>query len=148
MRAPAGKLLAAALALLAAGALAGCGSGSSATTGDTRPLVTFGRTGGTDGRVYGLVIERGGGATLTQYPQKIRRFEVDGDKRDELRDELGGLDFGRLQPSYLPSAPTAEGYRYSVTYANTTVQASERADMPDKLRSVIELLNGLLDAEN
>ncbi|MDQ3676448.1 MAG: hypothetical protein M3401_06535 [Actinomycetota bacterium] len=126
---------------------AGCGESDEAS-GDTRPLVTFGRTGGTEGKVYGLVVERGGGAFLTQYPEKVKRFEVDGGKRSDLRSALEDLDVKGLQPNYEPSPPTAEGHRYSVTYQGTTVQAAEKADVPKKLKSVIKMLDGLVDDEN
>ena len=126
---------------------AGCG-GSDEASGDTRPLVTFGRTGGEDATtVYGLVVERGGGATLTQFPEKVKRFEVDGDKRSDLRSALEDLDITDLKPSYEPDSPTAEGHRYSVTYQDRTVQASEQADVPEKLKTVIEMLDGLIDDE-
>lgn len=132
---------------LPAVAVGGCGGEASSTSGDRRPLVTFGRTGGNQGRVYGLVVERGGGAMLTQYPQKIKRFAVGGDARDELRADLEGLDFNTLRRSYAPGTPTVSGYRYSVTYANVTVQAAEAAQIPTRLKSLIDLLNGLVDGE-
>jgi hypothetical protein len=152
MRAHVRTLFAAGLCLLAATpcavAVSGCGGDeSSSTGGDRRPLVTFGRSGGTDGRVYGLVVERGGGATLTQYPQGEKRFTVDTDKRDGLREGLEGLDFKSLQPTYLPSTTTPNGFRYSVTYDGRTVEAAEHAQIPDKLKSVIDLLNELVDGE-
>jgi hypothetical protein len=52
-----------------------------------------------------------------------------------------------LEPSYEPDPPTAEGHRYSVTYQGTTVQAAEKADIPEKLKSVIEMLDDLVDDE-
>jgi hypothetical protein len=134
--------------LAAIGTLAGAGCGESdEASGDTRPLVTFGRTGGSEGKVYALVVERGGGAFLTQYPEKVKRFEVDGDKRADLRSALDELDIKGLDPSYEPDLPTAQGHRYSVTYQGTTVQAAEKADVPDKLKSVINMLDGLVDDE-
>jgi len=146
MRPPA-RSLAALLAALLVASGAGCG-GSDEASGDTRPLVTFGRTGGEDATtVYGLVVERGGGATLTQFPEKVKRFEVDGDKRSDLRSALEDLDITDLKPSYEPDSPTAEGHRYSVTYQDRTVQASEQADAPEKLKTVIEMLDGLIDDE-
>jgi len=146
MRPPA-RSLAALLAALLVASGAGCG-GSDEASGDTRPLVTFGRTGGEDATtVYGLVVERGGGATLTQFPEKVKRFEVDGDKRSDLRSALEDLDITDLEPSYEPDSPTAEGHRYSVTYQDRTVQASEQADVPEKLKTVIEMLDGLIDDE-
>jgi hypothetical protein len=146
MRPPARTLalILAALAVLGAG----CGDGSSSeSSGDTRPLVTFGRTGGNDNRVYGLVVERGGGATLTQYPEQVKRFDVSGDDRDDLQSALDDLDMHNLKPNYLPSTPTAEGHRYSVTYQGMTVQAAEKADVPDQLQSVIDKLDNLVDDE-
>lgn len=126
----------------------GCGDGSDEASGDTRPLVTFGRTGGSEStQVYGLVVERGGGATLTQYPEKFKRFELDGGTRDELRSALEDLDMERLDANYEPNPPSAEGHRYSVTYRGTTVQAAEKADVPKKLKSVIKLLDELIDDE-
>lgn len=100
--------------------------------------------------MYGLVVERGGGAYLTQYPDnsgKGKRFEVDGGKRDDLRSALEDLDIKGLAPNYEPNPPTAEGHRYSVTYQGTTVQAAEKADIPEDLKSVIEMLDGLVDDE-
>lgn len=146
MRPPA-RILAALLASLSVVPGAGCG-GSDAASGDRRPLVTFGRTGGEDvTKVYGLVVERGGGATLTQFPEKVKRFEVDGDKRSDLRSALDDLDIKGLKPSYEPDQPTAEGHRYSVTYQERTVQASEKADVPERLKNVIEMLDGLINDE-
>jgi hypothetical protein len=136
------------IAMLAAVSGAGCG-GSEEASGDTRPLVTFGRTGGTGAtKVYGLVIERGGGAFLTQYPEKVKRFEISGDTRSNLRSALEDLDIKGLQTNYEPRTPTAEGHRYSVTYQGTTVTAAERADVPDKLKSVIKMLDQLVDDES
>lgn len=140
------RVCVAGVAILAAAAGAGCG-GSDEASGDTRPLVTFGRTGGNENKVYGLVVERGGGAFLTEYPEKNRRFEIGGDARSDLRSALDELDIKGLQPSYEPSPPTAEGHRYSVTYQGTTVQAAEKADIPGKLKSVIEMLDDLVNDE-
>ncbi|MDX6689614.1 MAG: hypothetical protein QOG15_1071 [Solirubrobacteraceae bacterium] len=137
-------LIFAALLVLAA---AGCGGDSSASSGDTRPLVTFGRTGGNENKVYGLVVERGGGATLTQYPEQVKRFDVGSDKRDDLQSALNDLDIKSLKPTYQPDTPTAMGHRYSVTYQGTTVQAVENADMPGQLKSVIDKLGNLVDDE-
>jgi hypothetical protein len=146
MRPPARTLALIFVALAVLGA-AGCGGDSSESSGDTRPLVTFGRTGGNDNKVYGLVVERGGGATLTQYPENVKRFDVGGDKRDDLQSALEDLDIKSLKPSYQPDTPTAEGHRYSVTYQGTTVQAAEKADLPDQLHSVIDKLDNLVDDE-
>jgi len=140
------RILIALVAALAAVVGAGCGSSDEAS-GDTRPLVTFGRTGGNEGKVYGLVVERGGGAILSQYPENVKRFDLSGDKRDDLRSALDDLDIKSLSPSYVPSSPTAQGHRYSVTYQGTTVQAAEKADLPGKLKSVIELLDSLINDE-
>ncbi len=146
LRPTARRCVATAAALLAA-AGAGCGGESEQASGDTRPLVTFGRTGGNENKVYGLVVERGGHATLTQYPERLKKFEVSKGKRDDLGNALDELNIEDLQPSYVPDSPTAEGHRYSVTFQGTTVQAAEKAELPDQLRSVINLLDDLVDDE-
>lgn len=145
MRSP----LSAPLALIAAllllvFAIAGCGSDDE-TSSDTRALVTFAKSGGIAGKAYALTVDRGGGAQLTTYPSKIKKFKIGGDKRDELIDLLDG--FAGLNSSYEPDTPVADAFRYSVTYEGKTVQASDNAKLPDKLRSLIDLLDGIVDDE-
>ena len=145
MRWPPTALPALLVALLAlAVAFAGCGSDDSKSS-DTRALVTFAKSGGDGGKAYALTVDRGGGAQLTRYPSKIKRFKIDGDKRDELVELLDG--FQRLQSSFEPVTPVADAFRYSVTYEGKTVQAADNAKLPDKLRSLIDQLDGIVDDE-
>jgi len=130
--------------LLLVVAIAGCGSDDKASS-NTRALVTFAKSGGIAGKAYALTVDRGGGAQLTTYPSKIKRFTIGGDKRDELIGLLGG--FAGLQSSYEPGTPVADAFRYSVTYERKNVQASDNAKLPDKLRSLIDLLDGIVDDE-
>ena len=145
MRSP----LSAPLALIAAllllvFAIAGCGSDDE-TSSDTRALVTFAKSGGIAGKAYALTVDRGGGAQLTTYPSKIKKFKIGGDERDELSGVLDG--FADLESSYEPDTPVADAFRYSVTYEGRTLQASDNAKLPDKLRSLIDLLDGIVDDE-
>jgi len=145
MRSP----LSAPLALIAAllllvFAIAGCGSDDE-TSSDTRALVTFAKSGGIAGKAYALTVDRGGGAQLTTYPSKIKKFKIGGDERDELSGVLDG--FADLESSYEPDTPVADAFRYSVTYEGKTLQASDSAKLPDKLRSLIDLLDGIVDDE-
>jgi len=130
--------------LLVIVAIAGCGSDEE-TSSDMRALVTFAKSGGSAGKAYGLTVDRGGGAQFTTYPAKIKKFKIGGDKRDELIDLLDG--FAGLNSSYEPDTPVADAFRYSVTYEGKTVQASDNAKLPDKLRSLIDLLDGIVDDE-
>jgi hypothetical protein len=130
--------------LLLAVAFAGCGSDDGKSS-DTRALVTFAKSGGIGGKAYALTVDRGGGAQLTRYPSKIKKFKIDGDKRDELVGLLDGFD--RLQSSYEPGTPVADAFRYSITYGGKTVQAADNAKLPGKLRSLIDLLDGVVDDE-
>jgi len=124
--------------------VAGCGSDDEKSS-DTRALVTFAKSGGIAGKAYGLTVDRGGGAQLTTYPTKIKKFKIGGDKRDEL---IGLLDgFEGLQSSYEPDTPVADAFRYSVTYEGKTVQASDNAKLPDKLKSLIDVLDGIVADE-
>ena len=145
MRWPPTALPALLVALLAlAVAFAGCGSDDSKSS-DTRALVTFAKSGGIGGKAYGLTVDRGGGAQLTRYPSKIKKFTVDGDKRDELVDLLDGFD--GLKSSYEPQTPVADAFRYSITSEGKAVQAADNAKLPDELRSLIDLLDGIVDDE-
>jgi len=145
MRRPPTALPALLVALLAlAVAFAGCGSDDSKSS-DTRALVTFAKSGGDGGKAYALTVDRGGGAQLTRYPSNIKKFKIDGDKRDELVGLLDG--FAGLQSSFEPGTPVADAFRYSVTYDGKTVQAADNAKLPDKLRSLIDLLDGIVDDE-
>lgn len=133
-------LIAAAFALVFV--VAGCGSDDKKSS-DTRALVTFAKSGGVGGKAYGLTVDRGGGAQLTTYPSKIKRFNIGDDKRDELTgllDDAKGLD-----ASYDAATPVADAFRYSLTYDGKTVQASDNAKLPESLRSLIDLLDGLVD---
>jgi len=145
MRSPVSSTPAVIAAVLALALMvAGCGSEDKASS-DTRALVTFAKSGGVDGKAYGLTVDRGGGAQLTTYPSKIKKFSVDGDKRDKLSgllDDTKGLD-----ASYDAATPVADAFRYSITYEGKTVQASDNAKLPDSLRSLIDLLEGLVDDE-
>jgi len=125
-------------------AVAGCGSDDTKSS-DTRALVTFAKSGGIGGKAYSLVIDRGGGGTLTTYPSKTKKFNIGGDKRDKL---VGLLDAIKdVGPRYDPSTPSADDFRYSITYQEKTVQASDSAKLPDSLRSLINLLNGIIGDE-
>lgn len=130
--------------LLVAVAFAGCGSDDSKSS-DMRALVTFAKSGGDGGKAYALTVDRGGGAQLTRYPSKIKKFKIDGDKRDELVGLLDG--FERLQSSYEPGTPVADAFRYSITYEGKTVQAADNAKLPGELRSLIDLLDGIVKDE-
>lgn len=129
--------------LLLAVAFAGCG-GDDSKSSDMRALVTFAKS-GTGGKAYALTVDRGGGAQLTTYPSKIKKFKIDGDKRDELVGLLDG--FNSLRSTYEPTTPDANAFRYSVTYEGKSVQAADNAKLPDKLRSVIDLLDDIVDDE-
>jgi hypothetical protein len=133
-----------AVLLLLVFAIAGCGSDDE-TSSDTRALVTFAKSGGIAGKAYALTVDRGGGAQLTTYPSKIKKFKIGGDERDELSGVLDG--FADLESSYEPDTPVADAFRYSVTYEGKTLQASDNAKLPDKLRSLIDLLDGIVDDE-
>lgn len=142
-----GSPLNAPLALLAAlcaltFALAGCGD---ETSSDTRPLVTFAKSGGVGGKAYSLVVDRGGGATLTTYPSKVKKFNIGSDKRDELVGLLDGIK--GVDSSYQPDRPSADDFRFSVTYQAKTVEAADSSKMPDDLRSVIDLLDDVVKDE-
>jgi len=140
-----GRVLVALVAALGAVSIGACGDDDEGT-GTTRPLVTFGRT-ADDGKTYGLVVEQGRGATVTQYPAKPKRFTVDEGELSSLRDALVDLNIRALKHDYQPSQPTAVGDRYSLTYQGTTVQAAERAQLPEKLESVIDKLDEILDGQ-
>lgn len=145
MRLPPTALPAVIAALLTlAVAFAGCGSDDSKSS-DTRALVTFAKSGGDGGKAYALTVDHGGGAQLTRYPSKIKKFKIDGDKRDELVGLLDG--FQRLQSSFEPATPVANAFRYSITYEGKTVQAADNAKLPDNLRSLIDQLDGIVDDE-
>lgn len=143
MRSPRSLVVVSTLLALAP-AVSGCGSEE--TSDDPRPLVTFAKSGGASGKAYSLVVDRGGGATLTTYPPKTKRFVIDGGKRDDLVGLLDGI--GDLQSSYESARPSAEQFRYSLTYQAKTVQATEGAELPDVLRSVIDLLDGIVSDES
>jgi len=140
-----GRVLVALVAALAAVSIGACG-GDDKAGDNTTPLVTFGRT-ADDGKTYGLVIEQGRGATVTEFPAKQKRFTVGGEEHSSLRDALVDLNIGALKHDYQPSPPTADGNRYSVTYQRTTVQAAEKATIPEPLNSVIDKLNDILDGQ-
>lgn len=142
MRSPR-KLVVVGTLLALVGAIGGCGANEKSN--DTRPLVTFAKSGGPGGKAYSLVIDRGGGATLTTYPPNVKRFVLDGDKRDDLVSSLDAIK--NLRPSYEPDTPSADDLRYSVTYQGMNVQASGRARLPGSLRSLIDLLNGVVGDE-
>jgi len=130
--------------LLLAVTVLGCGSDTKKSS-DTRALVTFAKSGG-GGKAYSLVIDRGGGATLTTYPPKTKTFNLDGDKRDKL---VGLLDAIKdAEPRYVAETPAADDFFYSITYEGKAVQASDAAKLPDGLRSLIALLNGVVKDES
>lgn len=137
------SLVTASVLLATVCAIAACGS--PAKSSDTRPLVTFAKSGGIAGKASSLVIDRGGGSTLTTYPPKTKTFVLDGDKRDELVRSLNAIK--GLRPSYEPARPTADDFRYSVTYQGRNVQASGSAQLPGSLRSLIDLLDGIVKDE-
>lgn len=125
--------------------IAGCGGGDEETSSDTRALVTFGKSGGVAGKAYSLTVDRGGGAQLTTFPTKIKKFNIGGDKRDELTRLLDGVK--DLDSSYEPKTPVADAFRYSIGYESKTISASDNADLPANLRSLITLLDGIVEGE-
>ena len=137
-------LLVLAALLLAAFAVAGCGSDDEASK-DTRALVTFAKSGGVGGKTYGLTVDRGGGGQLTTYPSKVKKFNIGSAKRDKLIALLDGFD--GLEPSYETRTPVADAFRYTVTYEGKSVQASDNAELPEKLRSLVDLLDGIINDE-
>jgi len=145
MRSPLSTWLAliAALAALTF-ALAGCGADEKSS--DTRALVTFAKSGGVAGKLSSLVVDRGGGASLTSYPAKAKTFNIGGGKRDELGRALEG--FAQLESSYELKAPVADAFHYTITFEGKTVQASDGAEMPAKLKSLIGLLDGIVNDES
>lgn len=144
MRLPIKAPLAVFAVLLLAVAYAGCGSDEQASK-DTRALVTFAKSGGVAGKAYGLTVDRGGGGQLTTYPSKVKKFNVGADKRDQLIGLLDGFD--GLESSYETRTPVADAFRYSVTYEGKTVQASDNAELPEKLRSLVDLLDDIVKTE-
>jgi len=125
--------------------IAACGGDDDEASSDTRALVTFAKSGGVASKVYSLTVDRGGGAQLTTYPSKIKKFNIGADKRDELTGLLaGGKD---LDSNYESKTPVADASRYSITYESKTISASDSAELPDKLRSLINLLDGIVENE-
>lgn len=113
-----------------------------ASAGNT-PLVEYRRSGGIRGLNDHLVVNTGGTATLQRKIARLE-FTLHPDTLAQLRDQLGSIDFSKLEREYSPARPGADLIEYQIVYGRHAVRAVDTA-IPDELHPLIEFLNRLVE---
>ncbi len=101
------------------------------------------RSGGLAGVEDHLEIGRDGAARAQRGGREPRDFQVPADVVTRLEAESEAADFPHLRPSCRNDPPTADGYRYEVTYESRTVRCEQDAG-PPALQQVIDRLERIL----
>ena len=114
---------------------AACAAAAGRVEAQQGPLVVYTRTGGFIGVQDSMKISRDGRVSSTNG-----RFRLSAKRMAALRVRLAAARFPRLQREYEADYPVADGFLYGVTYGGRRVLVNEEAEVPLRLRRVLDLL--------
>ncbi len=126
--------LAAALSLTACGILDPFGSGNA-------PAIRFTITGGFAGINQTTSIDQNGLAEMVHTAGDTTMYQLTKDQHSDLRTAFNQAAFFTLKGAYIPERRRADGFYYEITFGSKTVRVEDGADIPGKLRTLIEALH-------
>ena len=108
-------------------------------------LIEYSRAGGIAGFNDELKIDAKGHVTLVRRTNKFE-FDLTADELNRLQAVFRDVGFASM-PEVLPKPLVPDEFSYTISYQGRTIKTSDTT-MPANLRSVITLLNNIIDAKS
>ncbi|MFB3789602.1 MAG: hypothetical protein ACE15F_24875 [bacterium] len=113
--------------------------------------ISFERSGGFAGWTLGMTIDLTGQVKYRQTPdsgsQNTLRY-LDEETLSQLTALLQTVDFSRLDPVYMPPAPVADGYNFTLASGGSNVVIGQEAVIPEELANLVVLLQAILEGQH